>query len=139
MFSPDFWKATAERAIKTFAQSLLAVLTVTSGAGVDWPTSLKAAGLAALISVLTSVASSTVGSPGPSLAGETLTATVAAETAPIEAAAEFVAGPAANVPEGSAVTVEAASEGDYHGRHEATEAEQSADSKAEAAYHDGEN
>ena len=65
MFCSYFWKATAERAVKAFAQSLLAIL----GAGsigllaVDWPTSLSTAGLAALLSVLSSVASSRIGSP----------------------------------------------------------------------------
>ena len=62
MFSSYFWKATAERAVKAFAQSLLAIL----GAGsiglldVDWPTSLSTAGMATLPS---SVASSRIGSP----------------------------------------------------------------------------
>ena len=57
MFTAQFWKATAERAIKTFAQALLAIL----GAGgaklldVDFVGGLLAALMAAVISVLTSI------------------------------------------------------------------------------------
>lgn len=56
MFTLAFWKGAFERAAKTFAQSLLAVIAVTGiGFGdVDWGVSLSAAGLAALASVLTS-------------------------------------------------------------------------------------
>lgn len=63
MFDQAFWKATAERAVKTFAQSLLALL----GAGqmgllgVDWVATLSTAGMATVLSVLASVASSRVG------------------------------------------------------------------------------
>lgn len=55
-----FLRETLERAIKTFAQTLVAIL----GAGavdllsVPWASALSAAGLAAVLSVLTSVASS---------------------------------------------------------------------------------
>ena len=53
----EFWAGTAERAIKTFAQALLGVLT--GGASglldVDWVAALSVAGLATLGSVLTSV------------------------------------------------------------------------------------
>lgn len=57
MFTIAFLSGLAERALKTFAQSLLAVISVTGlGFGdVDWPLALSAAGLAALASVLTSV------------------------------------------------------------------------------------
>lgn len=57
MFTLAFFSGLTERAIKTFAQSLLAVIGVTGlGFGdVDWPLALSAAGLAALASVLTSV------------------------------------------------------------------------------------
>lgn len=60
MFSKLFWKDAAERAIKTFVQSLLAVIGaagVTSVVAFDWPTLLLTAATAALISLLTSVAS----------------------------------------------------------------------------------
>ena len=55
--TPEFWRGASERAIKTFCQSLLAVLT-TGAVGildVDWPGALSAAALATLVSLLTSV------------------------------------------------------------------------------------
>ena len=57
MFTKTFWLDAGERAIKTFAQALLSVLTV---AGVtvltlDWADTLAIAGTATLASVLTSV------------------------------------------------------------------------------------
>jgi hypothetical protein len=63
MFTRQFWMLTAERAVKTFAQALAAVL-VASGAGVlsaDWKAALSTAGMATVVSVLTSVASSRFG------------------------------------------------------------------------------
>lgn len=70
MWSKQFWKDTAERAIRTFAQALIAIL----GAGavnilaVDWGQALSVAAGAALISVLTSIAASGFGDKGtPSL------------------------------------------------------------------------
>ncbi|MDG6154954.1 holin [Lactococcus formosensis] len=57
MFNQTFWKDTAERAVKTFAQSFGAVL-IASGTGlldVDWVNALSVAGLATVISVATSV------------------------------------------------------------------------------------
>ena len=54
-----FFRETLERAVKTFAQTLAAILT--AGAvdllSVPWGGALSAAGLAALLSVLTSVGS----------------------------------------------------------------------------------
>lgn len=73
MFEPEFLKATAERALKTFFQTLLALLG-TDAAGVlsvDILASAQVAGAAALLSVLTSFASASVGKEGPSLVGET--------------------------------------------------------------------
>lgn len=68
--SLNFWKAAVERAVKTFAQALLALLG-TGSVGVthlDWGQYLSVAGTAALASVLTSVASlSTVGGVAPTL------------------------------------------------------------------------
>lgn len=67
--SRDFWAGTAERALKTFAQSLLGVLM--GGASglldVDWVAALSVAGLATVGSVLTSVATPdfTAGVPVP--------------------------------------------------------------------------
>ena len=74
MFDTLFWKAAAERAIKTFAQSLVALFI----AGVtilwsDWVQALAVSGTAALVSVLTSIASSRLGPfDGPSLTDEAL-------------------------------------------------------------------
>jgi hypothetical protein len=68
MFTLAFWKAAAERALKTFAQSLVGSLAVASGlTDAPWLPALSAAGLATLASLLTSVVSSGVGSSGPSL------------------------------------------------------------------------
>jgi hypothetical protein len=63
MFTVDFWRLTAERAARSFAQSLLAVLSV-GGLGlleVDWLTALSTAGMATLLSVLTSVGGAHIG------------------------------------------------------------------------------
>lgn len=58
MFNAAFWKGAFERAVKTFAQAEVAVLTANSFGLLDapWVASLSAAGMAALLSVLTSVA-----------------------------------------------------------------------------------
>lgn len=68
MFTLAFWRATAERAVKTFAQALAALL-VADGTDLlttNWGDRLSVAGMAAVVSVLTSVASSATGA-GPSL------------------------------------------------------------------------
>lgn len=70
MRTKRFWIDAAERAVRTFAQALVAVLgagfIVTDGAA--WTEALLAAVLAALVSVLTSIAASGVGDPAsPSL------------------------------------------------------------------------
>jgi hypothetical protein len=62
VFSLTFWKSTAERAVKSFAQALVASLTAVAGLGdVKWGIVLPVAGMTALLSVLTSVASLPVG------------------------------------------------------------------------------
>jgi hypothetical protein len=63
MFTKNFWKQTLERLIKTFAQAILALITG-NGLGivdVNWGRVLSVAGLAALASLLTSIASSGIG------------------------------------------------------------------------------
>lgn len=67
MFTKAFWMATAERAIRTFAQSLAAVLTAgaTNLLDVDWKAALATAGMATLLSILMAVGSAGVGRPGP--------------------------------------------------------------------------
>ena len=66
----SFWKSLLERAVKTFCQAALALL-VGDGLtllSVDWPTVASVAGLAAVVSVLTSIASAPFGpSDSPSL------------------------------------------------------------------------
>lgn len=62
MLSKTFWKDLGERAIKTFAQTLLAVLAV--GVPVwemEWVSALGIAAGATVLSVLTSIASASTG------------------------------------------------------------------------------
>ena len=70
MLTVEFWARTAERAIKTGAQTAVALL----GAGavdvltVDWQQIASVSAGAAVVSVLTSLAGTTVGDPtDPSL------------------------------------------------------------------------
>lgn len=65
MFSKLFWRETADRAVKSFAQALLLLWTADAGFNVlhvDVPAALGAAGGAAVLSVLTSLVSAKVGS-----------------------------------------------------------------------------
>ena len=63
MFTKQFWKDTAERAVRTFAQTLIGAL----GAGfvvtdiAQWKAALIASGFAAVLSVLMSLAGTRVG------------------------------------------------------------------------------
>ena len=71
--STDQLKAIAERAIKTFAQAFVAYILAgefTSFYEVDWTAGFGVAGLAAVLSLLTSLGSWKVGEPGPSLGTE---------------------------------------------------------------------
>lgn len=69
-----FWAATTERAIKTFAQAAIAVLGANTFGllDADWVGVLSSSGMAAVVSVLTSIASSGMNGDSPSLAGEEL-------------------------------------------------------------------
>ena len=70
MWTIGFWKDSFERACKTFAQAALAFFVVgqTGIADVDWATVLGVGAVAALASVLSSVASAGVGpADSPSL------------------------------------------------------------------------
>lgn len=73
MTTGAFWGAVLERAVKTFVQTLLA-LWVTNDAfditKVNLPHSLALAGSAAVLSLLTSLASANIGNSGPSVASE---------------------------------------------------------------------
>ena len=81
-----FLAATAERAVKTFAQTLLALIGANQAdiLSVDNLAAVKVAGGAALLSVLTSFASSKIGVAGPSLAGETTVPDVITITKTVE-------------------------------------------------------
>ena len=70
----EFWLAALERAIKTFAQALLALLgtNVASITDVDWQQALGVGGLAFVASILLSIASAGIGKSGPSLGPEQL-------------------------------------------------------------------
>lgn len=69
LFTAAFWKATAERTIRTFAQALAAVLTAgaTNLLDVHWTAAFATAGMAAVLAVLMAVGSSGLGQPGPGL------------------------------------------------------------------------
>ena len=74
MWTRAFWLALIERAVKTLAQTAAAML-VASGSGLldaDWITVLSVSGMAALVSVLTSIGSGAVMDGSPSLASEVL-------------------------------------------------------------------
>lgn len=74
MFDIDFWKASGERALKTFLQVLLAGLG-SAQIGIlemDWMNAISLAASAAVLSLISSAASAPLGgSAGPSLVGET--------------------------------------------------------------------
>jgi hypothetical protein len=72
IFSVEFVKAAGERALKTFSQALVALFAAgITILNIDWTQALAVAGTAALLSILTSIASNNVGSYyGPSLSDE---------------------------------------------------------------------
>jgi hypothetical protein len=77
MFLTDsrFWIASAERSIKTFAQALVALIgtTAMSVIDLDWAQMLGVSATAAIVSLLTSIASANLGpNYGPSLVDETV-------------------------------------------------------------------
>ena len=79
-----FWRATTERAIKTLAQTAAALI-VAAGTGLldtDWLTVASVAGMAAVVSLLTSIASDAATGDGPSLGGGEVVAGSATVTAP---------------------------------------------------------
>lgn len=67
-----FWIAAGERAVKTFAQALVALFVAgVTVLTIDWQQGLAVAATAAVVSLLTSIASVRLGPfEGPSLAGE---------------------------------------------------------------------
>ena len=72
IFTRAFLIAALERAIKTFIQAGVALISV-AGLGfldIDWVQVASVAGLAAVVSLATSIASNQIGPVGPSLANE---------------------------------------------------------------------
>ncbi len=59
LFTGEFWLNTTTRLVKTFAQAFVALLVGEQASllTIDWTNSLAVAGLAALVSVFTSIAS----------------------------------------------------------------------------------
>jgi hypothetical protein len=98
MFTRRFWILTAERMIKTFAQTLASVL-VASGVGLfsaGWAAALSAAGMAAVVSVLTSIGSVKIGpADSPSVVPAEQVPAPVAPAPPTVAPAEVVALPVA--------------------------------------------
>ncbi len=84
-----WWKAALERALKTLAQTLIALIGAeqVNVISLDWANLLGIAATAALISVLTSLASAQFGNPGPSLADEDIVVTP--KTGPDRRASDF--------------------------------------------------
>lgn len=74
MFTGVFWKAAFERAVKTAAQSMIAILAVgqTTILTVDWQSAVAVTATATVLSLLSSLASVGAGNYGPSLASETV-------------------------------------------------------------------
>lgn len=69
MNTAAFWKATFERMVRTFAQAVLAAVGA-DGLGVvdvDWGQAASVGGLAAVLALLTAVATSGTGNPGPGI------------------------------------------------------------------------
>lgn len=64
-----FWSSSIERAVKTIAQTAVATITAnaTGLLDADWTTTASVAGLAGLVSLLTSIGSGYVGDDSPSL------------------------------------------------------------------------
>lgn len=68
MFTSAFWKATAERAVRTFAQGTIGAISADQLGvlDVDWGQAASVGGLAAVLAILTAVATSG-GTEGPGI------------------------------------------------------------------------
>ncbi|MBM7280376.1 holin [Gordonia rubripertincta] len=74
MFTKLFWADAVERAVKTAAQSAIGVFVAdTTILSLDWEQAGGIVGTAALVSVLTSIASKQIGTPGTASAVPTPT------------------------------------------------------------------
>ncbi|MYT30458.1 MULTISPECIES: holin [unclassified Streptomyces] len=69
LFTTSFWANAAERAVKTFAQTLLAALGLDTAdlLSLPWTHALALAGVATVLSVITSIATAGTGKPGPGI------------------------------------------------------------------------
>jgi hypothetical protein len=79
MFTTSFWKSAAERAIKTVAQALIAVLAATTfdWFTADWQAIAGTAATAGVLSLLSSIASAGIGDKGtPSIIAASSNATI---------------------------------------------------------------
>jgi hypothetical protein len=79
MFTATFWKSAAERAIKTVAQALIAVLAATTfdWFTADWQAIAGTAATAGVLSLLSSIASAGMGDKGtPSIVAAPSNATI---------------------------------------------------------------
>ena len=74
LLTSRFWVAAVERSIKTWAQSMVALIGANAVAvtDLDWLQLFAVSGTAAVVSLLTSVASAGIGPHGPSLADESI-------------------------------------------------------------------
>jgi len=79
MFTSSFWKSAAERAIKTVAQALIAVLAATTfdWFSADWKAIAGTAATAGVLSLLSSIASAGIADKGtPSIIAGPINATI---------------------------------------------------------------
>lgn len=93
IWTVEFWKAATERGIKTFAQTA-AALAVGAGTGLidtDWLTLASVSGMAALVSLLTSIGSDALTGSGPSLTSAEVVAGTVSVTAPADASTTVTA------------------------------------------------
>lgn len=120
-----FWAATAERAIKTFAQTELGTFIVgASITNIDWQAGLGIGGTAVVASILTSIVTDGITGTGPGLA-EVTTAVkdVAVSTAVNSAVSKAVDFTTAEVQARlGVITPETLAAVQIDGKHEATEA-----------------
>lgn len=105
MTTAGFWAAAGERAVKTAAQAIVALIG-TGAVGItalDWQQIGSVSATAAAISVLTSLASDRIGASGPSLVGEGRPAPLAADP-PTGSTTGGAEPPADTTPGGSPLT-----------------------------------
>jgi len=83
MLNKDFWVATLERAVMAFAGALVAAIgtNAVSIININWEQALGLSATVALVTVLTSIASSGFGKAGPALFGPE---TIAPDTVVVE-------------------------------------------------------